>query len=284
MLTMQATDPVRRCIIGIAVLWALWLAGSETLAQERLPPVTAAGGRSTLIAVDGPTPDVPDRLNALERRLDQVTRANQSLLQNNQALTRKVDVLSRRIPAASSDAARWTPTVTAAETADATVTPPPMLTAGVNGREEVAAPPGQWPTYAGPEGYEWLAVPRTDSSDSLLLGRGRFDFARPQVAGGGSKASGGDPTVEGRAQIIGNRHVGRLELESHYDFDHDGFGWSTKDREYTLGIRGMSQVDARMYSPAGADYANSGLFNPAHARLFRRARDQTDQVRVFVSK
>lgn len=100
------------------------------------------------------------------------------------------------------------------------------------------------------------------ADNSFLMGRGRFDYPRPETAGGGSKASGGDPTVQGRAQIVGNRHVGKLELNTHYDFDHDGFGWSTEDGEYSLGIRGMSQVDARVYSPAGESVANSGIYNP----------------------
>ncbi len=130
----------------------------------------------------------------------------------------------------------------------------------------IASPSGE--NSSGTENV--LGAPGADATEDLrlagdgsfLLGRGRFDYPRPQTAGGGSKTSGGDPTVEGRAQIIGNRHVGKLELNSHYDFDHDGFGLSTKDDEYSLGIRGMTQIDARSYSPAGDNVANSGIYNP----------------------
>jgi phosphate-selective porin OprO/OprP len=48
-------------------------------------------------------------------------------------------------------------------------------------------------------------------------------------AGGGSKTSGGDPTTTGRAQEIGNPHLGKLPIKAYYDFDNDGFGFSTED-------------------------------------------------------
>jgi phosphate-selective porin OprO/OprP len=60
------------------------------------------------------------------------------------------------------------------------------------------------------------------------------------TAGGGSKTSGGDPTATGRAQEVGNPHLGKLAIKSYYDFDNDGFGWSTRDDEYTLDVRALT--------------------------------------------
>jgi phosphate-selective porin OprO/OprP len=84
----------------------------------------------------------------------------------------------------------------------------------------------------------------------------------PPTAGGGSKTSGGDPTVTGRAQEVGNRHRGKLSLKSFYDFDNDGFRWATQDDEFTLGVRAMSQVDARIYQQPNQNPVSSGIYNP----------------------
>src|SRR5262245_52128863 len=63
-------------------------------------------------------------------------------------------------------------------------------------------PPQQFPSAAG---------------ESTASAGDEAERARPPAAGGGSKASGGDPTTTGRAQEIGNRHVGELLLKSVYD-------------------------------------------------------------------
>jgi phosphate-selective porin OprO/OprP len=86
--------------------------------------------------------------------------------------------------------------------------------------------------------------------------------ASPHTADAGSKVSGGDPTTTGRAQEVGDRHLGKLPLDSFYDFDNDGFGWATKDDEITFGIRGMTQLDARIYSQPSSAAANNGFYNP----------------------
>src|SRR5262245_56863029 len=88
------------------------------------------------------------------------------------------------------------------------------------------------------------------------------DRSAPQTAGGGSKVSGGDPTTTGRAQEIGNPHLGKLPLKSDYDFNNDGFKWATDDGEYSLGIRGMTQLDARIYSQPTPGFTSSGFYNP----------------------
>jgi len=82
------------------------------------------------------------------------------------------------------------------------------------------------------------------------------------TAGGGSKVSGGDPTTTGRAQEVGNPHLGQLTLRSVYDFDNDGFKWTTEDGEYSFGLRGMTQLDARVYDRTGTLFAQNGFYNP----------------------
>ena len=92
-------------------------------------------------------------------------------------------------------------------------------------------------------------------------GGGR-EFGGPPTAGGGSKTGGGDPTTTGRAQEVGNPHLGKLPIKSSYDFDNDGFLWSTDDDEYTLGVRAMSQVEARIYEQTNQFPVSSGFYNP----------------------
>ncbi|MDG3007432.1 OprO/OprP family phosphate-selective porin [Paludisphaera mucosa] len=93
-------------------------------------------------------------------------------------------------------------------------------------------------------------------------GTGTDDGSFPSAAGGGSKASGGDPTDTGTAQEVGSPAVATMPLRSYYDFAHDGFKWTTHDDEFTFGIRGMTQVDARIYQQPNQNPVSSGLYNP----------------------
>jgi phosphate-selective porin OprO and OprP len=126
--------------------------------------------------------------------------------------------------------------------------------AGAMGQERSPAPPliTDYPRDS-------QKLPGSAEGDSVA---GGSESASPPTAGGGSKASGGDPTTTGRAQEVGNRHLGKLPLESSYDFDNDAFRWATEDDEYTFGIRGMTQLDARMYSHSGRETAVNGFYNP----------------------
>jgi phosphate-selective porin OprO/OprP len=81
-------------------------------------------------------------------------------------------------------------------------------------------------------------------------------------SGGGSASSGGDPTTTGRAQVVGNRHLGKLKIKSNYDFDNDGFLWSTQDDEYSLGVRAMTQLETRIYQQTNQFPVSSGFYNP----------------------
>ncbi|MDB5350822.1 MAG: phosphate-selective porin [Planctomycetota bacterium] len=101
------------------------------------------------------------------------------------------------------------------------------------------------------------AAPRLDTPRS----GGTGGEAQPS-AGGGSKTSGGDPTTTGRAQEVGNRHIGKLSLKSFYDFDDDGFGWSTQDDEYTLAVRALTQLEARSYQQKHQFPVSNGFYNP----------------------
>src|SRR5262245_42423907 len=143
--------------------------------------------------------------------------------------------------------ANW-PGVAAAQTPPMVPPSPPPGTAPVDGGNGVGAV-GVVSTPAGTEGGAGTPTVGGDRSP-------------PPAAGGGSKASGGDPTTTGRAQEIGNPHLGALSLKSADDFDNDGFKWATQDGEYSFGIRGMTQLDARVYGQTGSPFAQNGFYNP----------------------
>src|SRR5262249_10282697 len=84
----------------------------------------------------------------------------------------------------------------------------------------------------------------------------------PPAAGGGSKASGGAPPTTGPAHASGHPPPGQLLIKSVYDFDNDGFKWTTEDGEYSFGLRGMTQLDTRVYDHTGQVVANNGFYNP----------------------
>jgi phosphate-selective porin OprO/OprP len=88
-------------------------------------------------------------------------------------------------------------------------------------------------------------------------------YSNSSALGGGSASGGGDPTTTGRAQVVGNRHQGRLSLgDGYYDYANDGIWWGTDDDEFSIGIRAMQQLDARIYANRDQEFVSSGIFNP----------------------
>jgi len=87
--------------------------------------------------------------------------------------------------------------------------------------------------------------------------------ATAPTAGGGSVATGGDPTSIGRAQEVGNLHLGKVSLNATYDYDNSGLHLTTQDEEFSLGLRGMTQLDGMLYTrPTPGIETSSGFYNP----------------------
>jgi phosphate-selective porin OprO/OprP len=78
-----------------------------------------------------------------------------------------------------------------------------------------------------------------------------------------SRAAGGDPTAVGRAQEVGNLHLGKVSLNAYYDFDNAGFHLDTPDKEWSFGVSGMTQLDGMLYArPTPGIDTSSGFYNP----------------------
>jgi phosphate-selective porin OprO and OprP len=193
-----------------------------------------------------------ERLRKMEERLDRVTKQNEQLARENQLLAGQVQDLSRRIGGADG--------ITSSVIAGAGL-PPGTLGGG-------SAAGGGDPTRTGPAQAVGIRqrgrVPLTaggadGATSSGLAGAG----LPPGTAGGGSAAGGGDPTNTGTAQVVGNRHRGRIPLlGGSYDFDNDGFRWGTEDNEITFGVRALQQLDARIYPNNNQEFAPGGFYNP----------------------
>jgi phosphate-selective porin OprO and OprP len=223
--------------------WMLvsWPAGA--LAQQGRPPA--------LTIIDAPGPVAPssdayqellDRLGKMGQRLDRVTMQNEDLAHANQTLAEQVRDLSRQI---TTPDRQGEITLYIAGTASSSVP--------VAGDESTAG--------SGSKGSDSTGTPRVAGGESDSTGGGSRSGSSP-AAGGGSKASGGDPTTTGAAQEIGNPHLGKVSLKPTYDFDNGGFGLATEDDEYTLGIRGMTQLDGMIYEHSPPGFTSGGFYNP----------------------
>jgi phosphate-selective porin OprO and OprP len=111
------------------------------------------------------------------------------------------------------------------------------------------------------------AVTRPDVGQGGGGGNGS-SYSISSSLGGGSASGGGDPTTTGRAQVVGNRQLGKLSLAGgYYDYANDGLRWGTDDDEFNFGIRALQQIDARIYANPNQEYASSGISNP-RTRLY----------------
>ena len=214
---------------------AAWLpaAPAQEAGAPNFPPLPSP--------VPGSAPATPaadallERLRKMEERLDNVTTQSKEMRERldrvtgqNEDLTRENTRLAGQVQALSHWIGDSRPQATTNEGAD-------------GGRSSGMA-------GAGPGG-----------TTSSVAG----DGSTPATAGGGSSSGGGDPTRTGTAQVVGNRHRGKIPLAGgSYDFDNDGFRWGTPDNEISFGVRAMQQLDARIYGNPHQLFASSGIFNP----------------------
>ena len=117
------------------------------------------------------------------------------------------------------------------------------------------------------QSQQFPSIPGVTASDvgegGGSVGARGSSYSISSSLGGGSASGGGDPTTTGRAQVVGNRQLGKLSLAGgYYDYANDGLRWGTDDDEFNFGIRAMQQLDARIYANPNQEYASSGITNP----------------------
>jgi phosphate-selective porin OprO/OprP len=214
--------------------WVLTGWTAVAVGQEATPSSQTATPTATPASPPA-SQDLLKRLGQMEGRLDQLTKQNETLLRENQVLAKKVGVTS------SSNVSNPGPQGMTSE--------PPSGT-GATGPDAS----GQSAFEAvGPEGMS--GQPDSPGAGS----RGGLSSTR----GGGSRAGGGDPTSIGRAQEVGNQHLGKVGLNPYYDFDDGGIHFTTKDEEFSFGIAGMTQIDGMLYSrPTPGPDTSSGFYSP----------------------
>jgi len=228
----------------VIVGWTLIGSPANSAAQEQsLANQPLIDSASTTAPSANSCQELVDHLRRTERRLDLLTKQNEDLARANKALEVQFRGLSLQFTSSCN--------TEQGRIGNAVYT---NLLEAMEGDDDVIRTVGfeTVDAFAGPE----FATSSYDSAS------GRFEGETPPAAGGGSKASGGDPTTTGRAQEVGNRYRGKLSLKSFYDFDNDGFKLSTEDNEYTFGIRGMVQLDGKVYSQPAPGFASSGIYTP----------------------
>ncbi len=113
------------------------------------------------------------------------------------------------------------------------------------------------------QSQQFPPVPAVTRSGGGSTGGNGPSYSISSSLGGGSASGGGDPTTTGRAQVVGNRQLGKLPLAGgYYDYANDGLRWGTDDEEFNFGIRAMQQLDARIYANRNQEFASGGITNP----------------------
>jgi phosphate-selective porin OprO/OprP len=218
--------------------WVLAVWPAIALGQEGVPlsPLTAPPW--TVPPFPGACQELLERLGKMEERLDWLTKQNEDLLRENKLLAKKSSPsqVIRYDPDSARDGSVWGMAPTSGDGANVSGGDPDSPSDSSEGTVS--------PTRDSP----------SDSSGRTMV----------PTAGGGSKASGGgDPTSIGRAQEVGNLHLGKVGLNPYYDFDDGGFHVTTKDEEFSFGLRGMTQLDGMLYSrPTPGPVTSSGFYNP----------------------
>jgi phosphate-selective porin OprO/OprP len=231
------------CVVTLGWMVTAWPAFA--IGQQGspwVPPITDPP-RQVASSSDGHQ-DLLDRFRQMEQRLDRVTKQNEDLTHENKALAEQVHDLARRIGN-------------------------PWLQGGMTGAMQGASSSGV--TALGDAGTGSFdpadAGMRSGSRDmGGQLDRNGDGSARGAGPTGGgrslSRAAGGDPTAVGEAQEVGNLHLGKVPLNAYYDFDNAGYHLETADREWSIGVSGMTQLDGVLYGRPTPGAATSGFYNP----------------------
>jgi len=230
-------------VVTLGWVLACWPAGAMGQpASPSLPPATDLP--QPVAPSSGAYHELLDRLTKMEQRLDRVTKQNEDLARTNRTLSEQVHDLSGQ----STNPARQGGT-----TGDIAGT----ASSGMNGagddstRGFGSADQG---AASGPRGMGGRL-------DSTAAGSARSAAA----TGGGrslSRAAGGDPTAVGEAQEVGNLHLGKVPLNAYYDFDNAGYHLETADKEWSIGVSGMTQLDGLTYTRPTPGFTSGGFYNP----------------------
>jgi phosphate-selective porin OprO/OprP len=234
---------------GMAAPWS-----APAVAQEAAPLTLSALPVKAASPAGADSQDLLQRLGKLEQRLDWLAQQNDILLRENQVLTER---LAAPFPNNSSPGPQGLTSSPLSGTGTTSSTA--SGGAGVLGSSPIEGV-GPWDR----SGQSDSGGDGSRSGSGPAAGSGS-ERAGVEIGGGRSlsTAAGGDPTAVGRAQEVGNRHLGMGPLSAYYDFDNAGFHLDTADREFTLGFFGMTQLDGMLYArPTPGPDTSSGFYNP----------------------
>ncbi|WP_435011741.1 porin [Tundrisphaera lichenicola] len=123
----------------------------------------------------------------------------------------------------------------------------------------IAAPPGSTTTSGG--------VPPSPGGAGGPSGIGDGSPNSSSSSTPDAGESGGGIVDVQDAQADGNRRRGKIKLGTTYDYDKDGFLFSSDDSEFQLKVRALAQIDAHIYQQSNQDPVKNGFYIP-RARLY----------------
>lgn len=74
--------------------------------------------------------------------------------------------------------------------------------------------------------------------------------------------TGGGAYRGGRAQVVGNRNLGRIKINTRYNYNNEGLQFSTDNEEFLVKLRLMFQSEWRQYEQINQDPVSSGFYMP----------------------
>ena len=95
----------------------------------------------------------------------------------------------------------------------------------------------------------------------------RTSATNPNASGVLPFSGSGGVRNRAEAQQAGNRRLGLIKLKTGYNYEAGGFQFTTDDDEIQFKVRGMTQLDSRVYSQVGPAPLNSSFAIP-RARLY----------------
>lgn len=134
-------------------------------------------------------------------------------------------------------------------------------------------------------GTETPEGPNRRSGSRDVSGPGAPRAVRPSsvtaAAGGGS---GGGVRNQDRAQGVGNRRLGKVKLNTAYDYGRDGFLFESEDSEFQLKIRTLFQADAHIFGRPDQSPVSSGLYLPRSRWYFSGRMTRPIEYQVSIQR
>jgi phosphate-selective porin OprO and OprP len=116
------------------------------------------------------------------------------------------------------------------------------------------------------QGLEKQREEKPDSGSSEKKEDGAISPSEPEPSPA-APSSGGARLVE--EQVVGNRRLGKLKLNSSFNYERQGFQFETEDQEFELRLREEIQAESMIYTQNHQDPVHNGFYMPRMRMYFQ---------------